>query len=378
MATAPLLAKLDWDRLRLRWSASALARHLAVWWEDLLALLPPGWQQRCFPPARRLWLRLEEGELRLEEEAGAERSPLPPLPLAGGEGPAALAASLDRRGVEGELWLALSPSQALRRELVLPLAAEAQLEAVLRHEIDRQTPFSPDQVVYASRVLARQPAEGRLRAELVVVPRAVLEAALAALGPLAGRLAGVDVDDAASCAGGRRNLLPTASRSLRRDREPMLRLALVGGTLLCLLAAGMLSLGNRERALMRLEAQRDAAFETAREARALRQQLEAAASAANFLAEQRAARPTVLEVLADLSARLPDDVHLQRLSVEQGRVTLTGFARSAGTVVPTLQASPYLKGPALVGTVQQDRATGRDGFTVVAELVPGGRDAPRP
>jgi general secretion pathway protein L len=377
MATPPP-AKLDWDRLRLRWAASGIPQRVEAWWGDLLALLPPALRQACFPPSRRLWLRLEGDQLALVEEAGRERTALPPLPLAGGDGPAALAASLDRRGVEGELWLALPAGQALVRELELPLAAEAQLAAVLRHEVDRQTPFTPEQVVYAAQVLSRRPTAGQLRAELAVVPRAALDAALAALGPLAGRLSGVDIDDAAHRAGRRRNLLPVAERPPRRDREALIRLGLAAGLAACLVATGLLTLGNRERALARLEAERDAALDTARQARALRQQLEAAASAANFLAEQRAARPTVLEVLADLSARLPDDVSLQRLSVEQGRVTLTGAARSAGTVVPTLQASPYLKGPALVGAVQQDRASGRDGFTVVAELVPGGRDASRP
>lgn len=86
----------------------------------------------------------------------------------------------------------------------------------------------------------------------------------------------------------------------------------------------------------------------------------------------------MLELLDDLSRRLPDEVHVHRLSVEQRRVTISGAARSAGTVIPTLQASPFLKGPALAGAVQQDRSTGRDSFTVVAELVPGGSDAPQP
>jgi general secretion pathway protein L len=260
----------------------------------------------------------------------------------------------------------------------LPLAAEAQLEGVLRHEIDRQTPFSADQVVHAAQVVSRHPAEGQLRAELVVVPKATLDAALAVLGPLAARLSGVDIDDAAHRAGRRRNVLPLAQRVQRTDRDARVRITLIAVAALALLATGFVTLGNRERALASLEAQRDAAFDTARQARALRLQLDGAASAANFLAEQQQKRPAMLEVLDDLTRRLPDDVYLQRFSVEQDRVTISGAARSAGSIVATLQGSPYLKGPALAGAVQQDRSTGRDGFTVVAELVQGGRDAPKP
>ena len=377
MAIPPSLTP-PMDALRLRWAASPVPGALARWWEGLLDLVPPALARLWFPPVRRLWLRLDGATLHPLEEAGRERVALPPVPLADGEGPARLAASLDRRGVDGEVWLALPASGALVRTLSLPLAVESQLDAALRHEIDRQTPFGADQVVYASQVLSRHPAEGQLRAELAVVPKATLDAALAALGPLASRLSGVDIDDAAHRAGRRRNLLPAAQRVQRTDRDGRVRVAFAVVAVLALLLTGLITLDNRREALASLEAQRDAAFDTAREARALRQQLDGAASAANFLAEQRQKRPTLLEVLDDLTRRLPDDVYLQRFAVEQDRVTLSGAARSAGGIVATLQGSPYLKGPALAGAVQQDRSTGRDGFTVVAELVPGGRDAPQP
>lgn len=374
----PPLAHVSLDALRLRWAASPVPGALARARDGLLDLLPPALRHAWFPPVRRLWIRVEAESLDVIEEAGRERTPLGALPLAAGDGPAALAASLERRGVDGEVWALVPPAQALVRTLVLPSAAEAQLEGLLRHEIDRQTPFSADQVVFDAQVVERRAADGQLRAELAVLPKARLDALLAALGPLASRLSGIDIDDAAHRAGRRRNLLPAARRLPRSDRDGRLRLLLAGAAALALLLAGAVTLGNRERALVALEAQRDAAYDTARQARALRQQLDTAASAANFLAEQRQKRPTTLELLDDLTRRLPDDVYVQRLSVEQGRVTISGAARSAGTIVATLQASPYLKGPALAGAVQQDRSTGRDGFTVIAELVPGGPDASRP
>lgn len=373
MATAPL-ANLPFEAWRLRWAASPLPAAVGRLWHDALELLPARLRQLWFPPVRRLWLRIDADALQADEEAGRVRTPLGALPLADGEGPALLAASLERRGVDGEIWALLPPGRALVRTLALPLAAEPQLLNALRHEIDRQTPFSADQVVHAAQVLSRDTASGQLQAELAVVPKATLDAALAALGPLASRLSGLDIDDAAHRGGRRRNLLPAAQRVQRTDRDGRVRWTLAATAVLALLLTGFVTLGNRERALAALEAQRDAAYDSAREARALRQQLEGAASAANFLAEQRLARPTMLEVLDDLTRRLPDDIYVQRLSVEQQRVTVSGAAQSAGTIIPLLQQSPYLKGPALAGAVQQDRATGRDNFTVIAELVPGSAD----
>lgn len=351
---------------------------LARFGDDLLELLPTHWRQQWFPPVRRLWVRIEGEDLQVIEEAGRERTTQGILPLAAGEGPQALSASLDRRAIDGELWALLPAGQALVRTLSLPLAAETQLESLLRHEVDRQTPFSVEQVEYTAHVVSRHPAEGLVRVELAVLPKTTLTAALTTLGPLATRLSGLDIDDAAYRSGRRRNLLPAAQRRQHIDRDGRVRLWLIVATLVALLLTGLVTLGNRERALVALEAQRDAAYASARQARLLRQQLDTAASAANFLAQQRQARPTLLELVDDLTRRLPDEVYVQRLSVEQSRVTISGAARSAGTIVATLQASPYLKGPALAGAVQQDRHTGRDAFTVVAELVPGGRDAPPP
>ncbi|MFN9967258.1 MAG: PilN domain-containing protein [Lysobacteraceae bacterium] len=375
MANAPL-ANASWDSLRLRWAASPLPAALAAWWDGLLALLPESGRDVWFPPVRRLWLRPEGTRLLVEEQAGARRETLGDLPFEAESG-ASLRASLDRRGVDGEVWLVLPARDGLVRELVVPAAAEPQLDAVLRHEIDRQTPFPPDQVVFAGQVLSRDAKAGQLRVELAVLPRARLDAALAALGPLAERLAGVDLDDAAHRAGRRRNLLPAPSRRVRVDRDGRLRAALLGGAALALVLAGLVTLAHRERALADLEARRDAAFDAARQARALRAQLDGAATAANFLAETRAARPTALEVLDDLTRRLPDDVYLTRLMIEQDRVTMTGLAVSSGSVVAPLQGSPFLRSPALAGMVQKDPATGRDSFTVIAQLAPGGADAAR-
>lgn len=377
MATVPLDSTL-WLNLRLRWAASPLPTALRHWGAGLRALLPPAWQSRCFPPVRRLWLGFAETQLAIEEEVGAQRHAIGTLPLDAHAG-AELLASLHRRGdeLEGEVWLCLPAGSALCRTLILPLAAEARLEAVLQHEIERQTPFTAEQVVMAGQVLRRDPGAGQIEVELAVLPRARLEAALAALGPLAGQLSGLDIDDAAHRAGRRRNLLPPPLRRVRRRRDARLRLLLLLVAAMALLASGMVSLGNREQALATLEAQRDTAFEQARAARALRAQLDVAHTAAQFLDAQRQQRPTTLAVLDDLSRRLPDDVFLTRLSIEQDRVTLSGLARASGEVIPLLQASPLLRAPALAGMVQKDPTSGRDSFTVVAQLQPGAADESR-
>ena len=67
----------------------------------------------------------------------------------------------------------------LRKALDLPLAAEDDLDQLLRFEMDRLTPFRAEDVVFAQRVLERDPERQRMTVELQVAPRAVVEQALA-------------------------------------------------------------------------------------------------------------------------------------------------------------------------------------------------------
>ena len=74
----------------------------------------------------------------------------------------------------------------------LPIAAEDNLRQVLAFEMDRQTPFKADQVYFDYRLGEREAAARNLQVELIVVPRAPLDADLAKLTAGSLELDGVD------------------------------------------------------------------------------------------------------------------------------------------------------------------------------------------
>ncbi|HEX5694513.1 MAG TPA: PilN domain-containing protein, partial [Arenimonas sp.] len=106
-----------------------------------------------------------------------------------------------------------------------------------------------------------------------------------------------------------------------------------------------------------------------RQARMARNPLLAKVVAANFLATRRAVRPTMLEVLDELTRRIPDDTSVDKLTVDDGKIVMIGQSRAAPALVGLLQESPILAGPALTGAVQADPRSGRDRFTLVARVV---------
>lgn len=354
------------ESLRVRFARTPLphwGRQMLAAWR---AVLPASLRPLLQGEKGRLLLDRDGDTLRIAVESPGQEQLLGEVPL---DDPA-LVAELGRRIADSPApaWLMLPPSAVLRRTLALPAAAEGRLREVLVHEIDRQTPFPADQVCFEGRVIGRDAASQGVKVELLVLPRVRLDQELQALGSLASALAGADVRGEDGRALGVNLLLP-AHRSRGSDPSRRLNLALVGIAAVALLLALGLVRFNRAEALQSLRAEVEAANLQVREVRLARNQLVAKVEAANFLAGRRAESPTMLELLDDLTRRIPDDTSVDKLSVENGRIVMIGQSRAAPALVGLLQASPLLVEPALTGAVQADPRTGRDRFTLTANVV---------
>ncbi len=361
------------EPLRLRYLDSPLPGWLRLAGDTVLSLLPESLRRQLGMRHRRLLLGLDAEGLSLRAQLDERSSLIGVLPTDDASLLEELRARLDQNSAGVPRWLMLDIGQVLRPVLSVPAAAEARLREVMQHEIDRQTPFAADQVSFEARVLSRDAQSRQLKVELVVLPKARLDAALAKLGPLAAGLAGVDV----LSADGERlgvNLLPLAGRSLRQNRGRDLSRWLALGTVLALVAAMWLSLGNRQQALDDYGARVDAAKKQAREVRSLRNALRSSADAANFLAKRRAQVPTTLEVLDDLTRRIPDSTSLEKISINDGNMVLIGQSQQASAMVGLLQGSALIRTPTLTGSVQTDPRTGKERFTLTAIVAGSSHD----
>ncbi|HEY4529964.1 MAG TPA: PilN domain-containing protein [Luteimonas sp.] len=338
------------------------------WWAQALGTWLPQRLRELFGLAReRLLLQPRDEGLVLSIEGVDGVRRVGELPLLPGAGDDPLAPLLAQRVAALPRWLLLPAGATLRRSLPLPAAAADRLREVLGFEIERQTPFALGDVEYDAHVLGRR-GDGQVDAELVVVPRQALEARLAALGPLAATLTGVDVETDAG--GGRGvNLLPGARRHQRADPLLGWNMAL-GMVAVVALAAGLWQLlDNRRAAADAFEAEVAQAATRARGASAQRQALVDLVEGMAFLQSARAARPTTVEVMDELARRLPDSTYLEKLSIEDTRILLIGLSSEAPALVQRLEGSPLWRSPALAGALQPDPRSGRDRFTLTAELV---------
>lgn len=336
------------------------------WWRQALASwLPARWRVLLGLARDRLLLvrHGEEVQLHWQNAGGVHALARLPLPLQDPD----LERVLANRLAALPRWLALPPALALRRRLLLPGAALERLRDVVGFEVDRQTPFNAAAVCFDARLLQRRD-DGQLDVELVVVPRAAFDEALGSLGGLAAGLVGVDVLDDAGLPL-EVNLLPEEQR--RRRSNPMRTWNLVLGAvaLAAIIAAAWQVLENRREAVLAFDAQVEAKALQARQVALQRDRLRNIVEGARFLDEARAGRPTTVEVIDEVSRRLPDNTYLEKLAIEGDRLLLIGLSPEASALVGRLEGSSLWKSPALSGALQPDPRTRRDRFSLTADLV---------
>ena len=215
--------------------------------------------------------------------------------------------------------------------------------------------------------LGRREGDAQLDAELVAVPRTALAVAEAALGDLAGNLAGIDVLGADG-APLRVNLLDPAQRRQQADPMRSWNLVLVAIAVIAVAALLWQLLYNRRAAADAFELVATRQADAARRVSVQRQQLVDIVEGQAFLDRARAGRPTAVEVLDDLSRRLADNTYLDKFAIEGDRITLIGRSSEASALLERLEGSKLWRAPALTGALQPDARTGRDIFTLTAEL----------
>lgn len=266
--------------------------------------------------------------------------------------------------------LAIPDNAGLQREAELPLAAEAHLAAVCANELERWTPWRPDQAVFSVKVVERSETEGRILIELTAVPRFVFsrpaellaDSGLALIGLLRGRPDGnpqfIEVEPEAR----------SADRILRRARTA----AILTACGIVLLIAGafaykLMTIRGLEASLAEIGGEVEAAQKLAETAKKLTYQV-------RYADEVKRGRASPIMVLNDLSDLLPDDSWLEAMSMEGDKLMLQGRARDALSLLPLLNSSGRFQDVKFESEVIRDPEAGLDTFNISATALPHGTE----
>ncbi len=359
-------------RVRTRLAKTPLPRFFSWWGRELLACLPERWRAFLSDRSESLLVGVAPDAFVVWRERGdaiREHGRIPrDLPA---EAQAAQFRQM-RDAVEdpnARTVFCIDSDRVLTRVLSLPAATTDNLPQVLAFEMDRQTPFKADQVYFDSRVLGQDASGRNAQVELVLMPRAQLDAELATLPGGVAQIDGVDAWKGAPGAARRHvNLLPPDKRTRRRDLRLPLNLGLAAAAIVLLALNMDESLANRAAALDAMRAEVDDAGKQAKQVAALKKTLTDSIVGANFLSDRKRKGPTTVALIDDITQRMPLDTYLERLQIENKQVQLQGQATEAAKLIALLGASPCLGNPGFQGQVQPDPRTSKERFQINADL----------
>lgn len=256
--------------------------------------------------------------------------------------------------------LRLADDQVLSGRLTVPMAAEANLRQVVGFELDRLTPFAAPELHFNVRISERLAADKRLVVRFIAVPRARLDALLVDLRARGFAPDAVDTQADAD----RINLLP-AHATARRGLFGRFVNALVWLVILGLLGAVLMLplVQYRERVIARmqevnrLKPEADAVF-------VLRDQVDQLADSSGFLRRKQAEHVPPLDVIRELTERIPQDTWIEVLDLRSGTAHLRGFSPEAASLIPLLEASPLLRDVQFQSPVLAEPTTGMERFYI--------------
>ncbi|MGI8896595.1 MAG: hypothetical protein ACR2HE_13255 [Casimicrobiaceae bacterium] len=243
--------------------------------------------------------------------------------------------------------VALLPRDVLRKSVRLPAAVEENLRQALAYDLDRHTPFKPDELYFDAVVVGRDLVRNEIVVDLASARRTAIDPAITHAAAWGATVLAVVPEEPAQAASSQLNLLPPDARPLQsawQRWQLWLPLALL---IVLAVAAILIPLWQKRESAIALNGLADQARSQAAVSEALRQDLEVKAGDYNFALMHKYAFPSIVQVIDDVSRLLPDDTWLTQFelkSVARGKdtqreVLLRGETANAGRLVGVFEES---------------------------------------
>lgn len=262
--------------------------------------------------------------------------------------------------------LCIPEDAALQRQVELPIAAEDHLTSIAANELERWTPWRPDQAVFSIQVLERAQTAGMLVVELTAVPRFVFSQADELLKENGLTLIGV-LRERQGQAG---QFIEIESES-RSSGAGFRRWKIAGLAAICGIIA-LLALAFAQK-LFAIHSLKERLTEIADDVEATQKlvaETKTLAYRARYADEIKQTRASPIVVLNTLSEILPDDSWLQALSLEGDKLTVQGQAKDALSLLPLLDSSGRFRDVKFDSEVVSDPDAGSETFNLSATALP--------
>ncbi len=256
-------------------------------------------------------------------------------------------------------------SFVLQQTIELPEAAIADIQSAVSFQVERVSPFRLEQVHYVARLIRRETKNKAIIVQLSILARSRIQDVLDAITKNNVNIAAIYIDDDPSVP--KLNLISNDNAFAGKGiwRFNLVNLVVTAGVLF-LLAAIVFS---AYRLHYTAESSEENAVQVAniiKRNTLLQTQIAGLAKVDDFIARRRGGLYSV-EVLNNITKRMPDGSWLFSLDIRPKEVILSGFSNDVSRLIETLSSAPF-SNPELISPVVYGRAGGETRFEVRIQI----------
>lgn len=270
-----------------------------------------------------------------------------------------------------EKILLLGHTQAIRKIIALPTATEENLKQVITFELDRFTPFVPEQLYYDFNVVGRNKAASQIIVQLICTPKWKLETLqkeMASLGLNIGAVRFYDPSEDSNFNTGDYNLLPFTMRPKLNKGPRNANIVLAICLLALMITALVFPVILEKRIETELIEKIKVAQTKSKEVEKLQLEADDILGNAEEVVKIKESLPSMVIILDELTRLLPDNTWLKSFQYSNGKLQIQGISSSASALIAILEASQLFNNTSFVSPVTQDRATGLERFQIATKL----------
>ena len=269
------------------------------------------------------------------------------------------------RGSRAEI--VLHADRFLFRPLELPKRAVEFLDGIVRGQIDRLTPWAPDEAVFAWTPPTHGP-NNRIELVIAATARALVAPYVKAIADLgAASVALLTVPTGAAPDAAPIKVFEQRARGMfeiDRIRRALVMLFLISGL------AAAITMGYSAFALDSLEAQQQVLSQKVAAA-ALRTNPEFTVSAQRMLERRKQSTPSNVIVIEALSQILPDHTYVTELRIEVDKLQIVGVTRDAAGLIGLIEQSPHFTRAKFYAPTTRTPGEPGERFHIEAQIKPG-------
>ncbi len=267
-----------------------------------------------------------------------------------------------------EIRLCLERKKYLIKKVTLPIETEENLREVLAFEMDRQTPFTADQVYYDYVISERDKQARTLEVSLILAPIDRLSYALNLLNENEICINAISPCEEESLMFNRVNLLPPELRKKPQKGYRLINYFLLFAVCLLLLGNLALPVWQKSTYAKALEVELADFKRQSAETVALREKVDRAKLENRFLENKKINSLQILQILNELTLVMPDDTWISNFELRDKTVHLHGQSVASAALIPLIDASPLFRNVSFRSPVTQNKQNNTERFYISAEL----------